>query len=297
MSVVIAVFNGEATIADALRSALAQSVQPLEIVVVDDGSTDSTLERLAEADGPVRVICQDNSGPSVARNRAMAEAKGEWIAFLDADDIWCETKLASQLGLATSRPDVVLVASDWSRAIGVACDGTGKAHDPVCVSWFDYRDILVLNRFQTSSVILRADVASRLGGFRSELDGVEDWDLWLRASCEGKIAKLDQPLVGYRDMADGYSKNLDRVYRTMRALMVREAPRASVQFGAHGFDTVRAWHQLRFAVAYHLMGDSLGRRQALYDLGQDGLWPSAWAASGRYLAPFLAKRAIKHLRR
>jgi len=297
VSVVTAVFNGEETIADALRSALAQTVQPLEIVVVNDGSTDSTLERLAEVDGPVRVICQDNSGPSVARNRAMAEATGEWIAFLDADDIWCETKLESQLGLARIRPDAVLVASDWSRANPALCDGSRKPHGPAHVTWFDYRDILVLNRFQTSSVILRAEVASKLGGFHGELDGVEDWDMWLRASCEGTIGKLDQPLVAYRDMVNGYSKNLDRVYRTMRALMAREAPRAVPLLGAHGFDTLRAWHQLRFAVAYHLAGDSAGRRQALSDLGQDGLWRGAWAASGRYLAPFLAKRAMRRLRK
>ena len=105
VSVVIPCYNGAAFLREALDSVLAQTRPPLEVIVVDDGSTDDSAA-IAESYGPpVRVIRQENQGESVARNRGIDEARGDWIAFLDADDVWKPEKLARQL--AAVEPDVV----------------------------------------------------------------------------------------------------------------------------------------------------------------------------------------------
>lgn len=131
-TVVIPCYNAEPFLREALDSVLAQTVPPLEVIVVDDGSTDASAA-IAESYGPpVRVIRQENQGESVARNRGMDEAKGEWIAFLDADDVWKPEKMAIQLELAQPGVSCVLsgaytfgnrnvvVGSDDGQAIALA---------------------------------------------------------------------------------------------------------------------------------------------------------------------------------
>ncbi|MEW4527080.1 glycosyltransferase family 2 protein [Maioricimonas sp. JC845] len=117
VSVVIPCYNGEAFIGEAIRSVLDQTHAPLEVIVIDDGSTDRSATRAAEFGTPVRVISQENQGESVARNRGIDEAHGEWVAFLDADDLWEPQKLEIQLQVATSRTDVHCVHTDY-RAFG-----------------------------------------------------------------------------------------------------------------------------------------------------------------------------------
>jgi glycosyltransferase involved in cell wall biosynthesis len=97
VSVVIPCYNGASFLKQTLESALQQTIPPVEILVVDDGSTDNSAEIAAEFGSPVRVVRQENRGESVARNRGIDEARGDWVAFLDADDLWAPTKLERQL--------------------------------------------------------------------------------------------------------------------------------------------------------------------------------------------------------
>ena len=106
LSIGLPVFNGEKYLAEAIRSVLAQTYSPIEIIVVDDGSTDSSQEILAGFVDRVTTVRQQNAGPAAARNRGIAEAKGEYVAFLDADDTWVPTKTVTQMRHLVNTPDL-----------------------------------------------------------------------------------------------------------------------------------------------------------------------------------------------
>lgn len=296
VTVVVPAYQAEATIADALRSVSAQTHPPAAVVVVDDGSTDATVDRAAAALPTARVIRQDRGGPSAARNRGLEEVRTEWVAFLDADDRWHPDKLADQLAAAHRRPGAVLISSDWVR------DELAFPAKPERVpeTVLPYGAILRLNRFQTSTVLCRTETARKIGGFDPSLDGAEDWDMWLRTSQEGTVVKLDWPYVSYRDLATGYSKDLWRVYRTMMRMMQRErtassTPRAS-RASRWEMDRVVAWHHLRFATAFVLARSPRQAVDVLRQLRSEHLGLAVPAAAAGDLAPFLARRFTRRLR-
>jgi glycosyltransferase involved in cell wall biosynthesis len=287
VGVVIPAYQAEATIGEAIASVLAQSVAVEQVVVVDDGSTDRTRAQAQAFGAPVTVIAGAHEGPAKARNRGLMRLTTEWVAFLDADDRWHPDKLRDQLRLAAARPDAVLVATDWMRWQAAF----PPKPDRVRVSAWSTRDLWLLNRFQTSTVLLRRAVAVRAGGFDPALDGVEDWDMWIRASRAGAVVALRWPYVMYRDVATGYSKDLRRVYRTMVRMLEREATQSGRLPGS-----ILAWHRLRFWVGFRLAGDPEGAREVLRELGERGLWPKVPAATARWLVPFLAGRAWRRWR-
>ncbi len=109
VSVIIPTHNRAKFLMEALESVYSQTFKPFEIIVVDDGSTDNTRTALSKSEFNVKYVYQKNSGPAAARNRGISEAKGEWIAFLDADDAWLPGKLAMQLEFIRKNPDVAMV--------------------------------------------------------------------------------------------------------------------------------------------------------------------------------------------
>lgn len=113
VSVIMPVHNGAQFLREAIESALAQDYTPVEIIVVDDGSTDATPQILASFGSRIRHIRQTNSGAAAARNAALQASRGEYLAFLDADDLWLPQKLRVQIDYLGSHPDVDLVASSW----------------------------------------------------------------------------------------------------------------------------------------------------------------------------------------
>lgn len=288
VSVVIPAYNAARTLARTVESVATQEPRPAQIIVVDDGSTDDTLA-VARSLEDVQVLDQANAGPSVARNTGLFAATGEWVAFVDADDVWLPGKLALQLACIRRLPDAVVVAGDWVR------DSITRAPTRARVRLFSYRDLLTLNRFQTSTVLVKTAVAKALGGFESALDGVEDWEMWLRCSRVGPVAKLEAPVVVYRDEPGGYSKDLRRVYRTMLTMLNRERPDGLVTRSQER--TIRAWHYLRFAVGFGLAHDREAAMAAIRDLANSGAITAAPAATVRYLLPFLAGRVRRRLKR
>jgi glycosyltransferase involved in cell wall biosynthesis len=287
VSVVVPAHNAEATLRDALESVLVQQPPVQQIVVVDDGSSDSTAD-VAASVPRVCVIRQARGGPSRARNRGLEVATSEWVAFLDADDRWCPGKIAAQFAVLARRPNAVIVAADWVRQ-GTPLSATGD----LPFREFGTRDLLMLNRFQTSTVMVRREEVCALGGFDPELDGAEDWDLWLRCSRAGPVVKLDVPLVVYRDVPGGVSKDLLRLYRAMLVMLDREQGEGGLDQTT--YSRIRAWHYLRFAVGFSLAGDRSSARAALADLRAAGLLRYAPSASALYLAPFLAGRLRRRL--
>ncbi len=321
VTVVIPAHDAEATIGAAIESVMNQTSAVLEVIVVDDGSSDATSRVASGAAGagggagggsvPVKVIAQRQGGPSGARNAGIAAARGSWIGFLDADDRWRPRKLELQLGVVAQHPDAVVVASDWVREEGSMRE-EGEASMPGCTALSD-RDILILNRFQTSTALCRTDVLRSLGGFDRSLDGVEDWDMWLRLAGVGTVLKLDMPLVVYRDSSGGYSKDLWRVYSTMLAMLDRQptsqASRRLRRCGGRrgsgpvehaaspGVEAVLCWHHLRFVVAFSLLRHWTDTTRVLAEMRRRSMLRWIPVAAVFYLAPFLFRRLQGRFRR
>lgn len=291
VTVVTPLYNNQETVAEAVASALAQVPAPARVLVVDDGSTDGSRQVVAERfaeDARVTLVAQENGGPSRARNHGIALVETPLLAFLDADDVWLPGKLARQLEVLSQHADVGLVASDWVRQVSDS-EAKGLPELPrLPLTRFTYRDCLILNRFQTSTVVMRTDVARALGGFDPAVDGAEDWDFWVRVAQVTGVVKLDWPLVVYRDVATGYSKDVWRVYETMHLLLDKHRATAPP-----GFATIEAWHHLRFFVALWLMGDRPRARAAFSEALAPPLRWHVPAAAIRYLFPFLYGRRAR----
>jgi glycosyltransferase involved in cell wall biosynthesis len=207
ISAVIPVFNGERFIASTLRSVLAQTHLPLEVIVVDDGSTDST-ERIVRHDFPaVTYHRQPNRGAAAARNLGVELSRGEWIAFLDADDLWYPEKLAVQSTELTGHPNAALIYSDLdfidadgnvstanALSTGPAVPARRRRTDPSFLAFgglpFPY----------PSAVMVRKEVLLRAGGFNSAFRGNyhEDLEAFARVFRMAPARFIPRSLVGYR---------------------------------------------------------------------------------------------------
>jgi glycosyltransferase involved in cell wall biosynthesis len=198
VSVIVPAYNAERYLADAVRSVLGQTWHELELIVVDDGSTDGTgalADQLTAADPRARVIHKRNGGPSSARNAGLAVAKGELLCFLDADDVFLPDKIERQAELLELFPGCDLVFSD--HYVGDA------ALTPLLLMCkrppFAIEEILSFrNWFAPMSPLLRSSLAAKIGGFDEELASSEDWDYWIRASQCGALSYLPGPVAVYR---------------------------------------------------------------------------------------------------
>lgn len=220
VSVVIPAYNAQDFLAEAIESALGQSVSPLEVLCVDDGSHDATVE-IAKGYG-VQVIKQQNGGPAKARNAGLAAANGEWIAFLDADDVWLPEKLERQLGLVNE--SVGLVYTDRVNFGDTAGVGERQSDSVTLHSGRVLEPLLIRGNFITlSSVLVRRDLIAKVGGFDTnrELMRCEDWDLWLRLAPLTQFAACGDALVRYRRHSAGITKNTRAVELAHRRVIER----------------------------------------------------------------------------
>lgn len=212
VSVVIPAFNAEAYLAETVSSVLAQTFRDCEIVAVNDGSTDGTRSVLAAFGDRLRVIDQENRGLPGARNRGVAEARGEWVAFLDADDLWLPEKLEKQMALVEADPSYELVYTNRYN-IGVVGDLPEVQSDVQPLLAGDvFEDLLTVgNVITVSSSLVRRSTFLALGGFDETLRAAEDWDLWLRLTATGRVGVVADPLVRYRHHAQMMSKDPTRM--------------------------------------------------------------------------------------
>jgi glycosyltransferase involved in cell wall biosynthesis len=189
VSVVIPVRNGERFLAEALESVREQTLSPCEVIVVDDGSTDRTVE-VGQA-FHARVIPSDDRGVSAARNTGIAASRGDAIAFLDHDDLWVPRKLESQVAALEGDPKAAYV---WCPAATFVESGaeTGWIHKEI-LAGSDY-DIVI-----PSALMVRRGTFEAIGGFASEFDVCEDLDWVLRARDAGMHGlRVEERLVRYR---------------------------------------------------------------------------------------------------
>ena len=193
ISVVIPTFNRISLVARAIDSVLKQSLNPYEIIVVDDGSDDGTSEMIQNKYKSIKLIQQQNNGVSAARNNGIKHAKGDWIALLDSDDEWTEKKLENQVDRLIKTPEYDFCHTNeiWIRN-GVRVNQR-KKHEKYGGYIFD--KCLDICRISPSSVLFRKNILDHVGWFDDQLPVCEDYDLWLRITAEYRILFIDEPLI------------------------------------------------------------------------------------------------------
>ena len=193
ISVVIPTFNRISLVARAIDSVLKQSLNPYEIIVVDDGSEDGTSEMIQNKYNSIKLIRQQNNGVSAARNKGIAHAKGDWIGLLDSDDEWTEKKLEHQADRLIKTPEYDFCHTNeiWIRN-GVRVNQR-KKHEKYGGYIFD--KCLDICRISPSSVLFRKNILDHVGWFDNQLPVCEDYDLWLRITSEYRILFIDDPLI------------------------------------------------------------------------------------------------------
>ncbi len=202
VSVIIPTWNRSNFLLDAITSVLNQSTPVLEVLVCDDGSTDSS-EQLVNSinDSRVRWIPGVHSGlPAAPRNRGIEVAKGEWIAFLDSDDVWFKRKIEVQLNYANSNGALALS----TNAIISNVKNNLKEQffdDTKSIERIKFSNLALANKIITSSVLIHKSLLDRIGSFSEEksLRAIEDYDLWLRAATFTDFLYISEPLVQYTD--------------------------------------------------------------------------------------------------
>lgn len=206
VSVVIPTYNAAAFVGQAIKSVLAQTYRDVEVIVVDDGSTDQTQSILSRFGAPVRCIRQANQGVAVARNCGIHESRGRYVAFLDADDTWLPGKLERQVAALEAYPDcaacyAAFTRVDWElRPIGISRSPRQAATLP---------DLLLNGNVIGSicTVLIERELFDRVGGFDPQLSQCADWDMWIRLAVHTAFLYVDEPLVTYRQHEANMSRD------------------------------------------------------------------------------------------
>jgi len=212
ITVIIPTYNRKHTLNRAVQSVLNQTYHPLEIIVVDDGSTDGTYEWLQETFPSVQTIYQPNQGVSAARNHGIKQSKGDWIALLDSDDEWCETKLERQVQSLKENVNILFCHTNeiWVRN-GVRVNQM-KKHQKY--GGFIFEKCLDMCRISPSSVLLKKTIFNDVGFFDESLPVCEDYDLWLKITAKFPVLFLDELLIkkfgGHQDQLSNVQHGIEQ---------------------------------------------------------------------------------------
>lgn len=207
VSVVIPAYNAMTYLPDTLNSVLKQTFSDFEVLIIDDGSTDYIQTWVAQnvTEPRIRLIAQANQGLSAARNTGIANAQGEYVAFLDADDLWESTKLEKQVHHLDNN-SAVGVVYNWIGVIDAEGKPTGRVWGGN-IEGDVLTEILQRNIIDCPSVLVRRKCFEDVGVFDRTLRSVEDWDMWIRIASRYPFAVTKEPLVYYRQHASNMSKN------------------------------------------------------------------------------------------
>jgi len=202
ISVIIPLFNCERYIAEAIDSALRQTYPPLEIVVVNDGSTDSGPAIVESYGDRVRMITQANGGQSSARNTAIAAARGEWVALLDSDDYWLPNKLEMQVAALAASERADLVCTGW---VELHSDGTTEDIPMGDVAWIKQRLLYAVPMFPSTVMMRRSIMIEE--PWNTAQRSSEDWQMFYRLSRRVEFARVEACLTVYRVIAGSVSNS------------------------------------------------------------------------------------------
>ena len=264
VSIIIPTYNSAKYIPDAINSILNQTFKDYEIIIVDDGSTDNTREILNKYNSKIRYIYQENKGPSAARNIGIKNAKGKYIAFLDADDIWLPDKLQRQMKLFANESSVSFV---YTSSYIMNENG------------FILRKMQCYNRSRrkilnelylsksignTSSTIIKKECFDKVGLFDETLTVAEDWDMWLRICQRFRFKCIDEPLVMTREYEGSQSffgvRNLENELDFIKKVFSEKYLKTKFFLKRKAY----SYCYRRAAIAYHENGEHIKAKQCFF---------------------------------
>lgn len=273
ISVVIPLYNKEHSIASTLQSVLKQTYQDFEIVIVNDGSTDHSVEEISKVGDPrIRLIHQNNAGVSAARNRGIEEAGGAYIAFLDADDEWKSDYLKTQYELTQKYPECSVFACNYEFK-----DSQGKV-TPTIIRKIPFKgeDGILSNYFEVAScshppicsitIMVKKNAIQSIGGFPIGVKSGEDLLTWARLAVNGKIAYAKQAYAVFN--VEGYSisekpkripAEQDIVGQELKALLKAHPSKGLRLYNA-------LWHKMRSSIYLRLKMRKKSIREALISI-------------------------------
>lgn len=301
-SVVIAAYNAEQTIIEAIDSVLAQSEENFELIVVDDGSSDQTLPLILQkacSDLRIKAVSQNNQGVSAARNRGVAMARAPYLAFLDADDVWSCDKLAMHRRHHDQNP---ALDASFARVAFYHHNGRkfklGRTRSSVPATTCSLEDVLIENAVCTmSNMVIKRTTFLEIGGFDRTMRHVEDQDLLARLVGSGHLLRgIPQTLVGYRMSADGLSCDFPAMLAGWKKLASRWADKVDMKRGEALYCRYLARRALRSGAGMAQVRNFVRRgiamdSKAFLSGGQRGLLTASAAIAGSII-PVRARTAI-----
>jgi glycosyltransferase involved in cell wall biosynthesis len=273
VSIVIPTYNRCRYLVEAVECVLAQTYEPIEVIVVDDGSTDGTAAAMERFVGRAQYLTQENQGPSAARNLGIGHSTGEYIAFLDSDDLWAPTKVEKQVAILERSPQVGVV---FCEALRLDCQtGETRARPVGAEMRGDLRRKLLRRNCITgsaSAAMVRRACFEKVGVFDEALRSAEDWDMWIRLSRECHFDFVPERLVTLRNHGGNLHKKIELMHDHQRRVLERA-------FEGDPVDRGNRWLRRRSLADIHFdAGDeyyAAGQyRNALRHLAQSvTLWP------------------------
>lgn len=265
VSVILPTHNRAKTLRRAIDSVLAQTHRELELIIIDDGSTDGTPALLASYNDPrIKLLAPGRLGSAAkARNHGLAQARGEFLAFQDSDDVWFTGKLARQLAFAQEHPQSAMTVCGYILYFeGQAPRYYGKE---LVDDRHDFRSLFNGHGspISTPAWLVRRDALLQLGGFDETLGMWEDWELSIRLEAFGRLQMLNEPLLLQFGAADSVNRNAALRSSTVEAVMKKHPQwlstsrrvranhaRRFMMFEVEAGQTGRAWHYLLQALAF-----------------------------------------------
>ncbi len=272
ISVVIPTYNRAELVADCVRSVISQTAEPLEIIVVDDGSTDDTAEVLCKFQDRITYVSQDNAGPGAARNNGIRRATGDYIAFIDSDDLWTPwtIEVIQQILGRESAPTIVLLRR---MEFETSVDLESLNREDLVVrdyqDFFDYGDGGAL--FGSGVLVVRRNTVMEVGGFTTHLMCAEDLDLGMKLGVASGLASIESPImVCIRRTPSSLTRSASAAFKGMQFLYEQEAKKA------YPGGEQRKWQRRSF-LTFMARGKSIQmllakRRGAAWKLYFDSLW-------------------------
>lgn len=198
VSIIIPTYNREEYISETIESLLHQTYRDFEIIVVNDGSTDNTIKKLEQFGSKIKLINQSNSERAVSRNNGVKNSTGEYVAFVDSDDIWFKNKLEKQTEVLDNNKDIILVYGQSYRINENSQKTKTAKRQKEGFSGTVFENLLFRNFIPSPTPIIRRDYFNKTYGFQTKYIPYEDWEYWIRFSLLGKFYFLKEPLAYYR---------------------------------------------------------------------------------------------------
>lgn len=261
VSVIIPTYNRCKELRVALDSVISQTYQNIEIIVVDDGSTDNTRE-VVSSYTDVKYLVQNNNGPSAARNTGIKNSHGELIAFLDSDDAWLPHKLEKQVRCFVERPELGIVGTGCFNCDENLANPTARSNLKLAKS--DREQILIWNYWPTPSLCIRRICFDTVGFFDEEMKFAEDWDMWIRIAQSFQSFTIKEPLIlirKHQQSLSGSAANRDYNYDLWEKLIIKNKERYSMGFIT--FHKAMSYYYFNRSYGCQVSGDGRGEQHYL----------------------------------